>query len=418
MAVREVGTLTASRRLERGSVTLLPDPDPAPIFCPIVSTDDHVLKPLDLFVARVADKYRDAVPYVEFDDDDVPYWIIGDIRLPIMEINGAAGRPLAEVSFAASKFDEFRRGVWDSAARVKDMDHIGAHASICFPSVIFGFAGTLLSKLRDPEAALAAVRAYNTWHLEEWCGAAPDRYIPCQIPWLVDPVVAADEIRRNAARGFKCVSFSENPENLGFASLYSGEWEPFFQACEETGTVINLHVGSSGAITQPSVDSPAEVTMSLFPVNGMSALADWVYTKIPIRYPGLRIVLSEAGVAWVPMMIDKIGRAYRLREASLVWLEDDPDPADVIRRNFRFTSIEDPSVWRSLDLIGEDVVMVESDYPHQDSTWPDTQQIIRSQLSGLDPSVVRKLCYQNACDLYRHSLPPAQMIALSEIGAP
>src|SRR5690606_27277061 len=111
------------------------------------------------------------------------------------------------------------------------------------------------SGLRDQEAGLAALRAYNTWMIDEWCAAAPDRYIPCQLPWLSDATIAAQEIRANAARGFKGVSFPENPEPLGYPSIYSSYWDPFFAACEETETVINLHVGSAGQAQRPSSES-------------------------------------------------------------------------------------------------------------------------------------------------------------------
>ena len=99
----------------------------------------------------------------------------------------------------------------DLTARLADMDLCGIWASLCFPSSIWGFTGSVLSQLRDQAVGLAAVRAYNDWMLEDWCSGAPERFIPCQIPWLSDPELAAGEIRRNAARGFRSVSFSENP---------------------------------------------------------------------------------------------------------------------------------------------------------------------------------------------------------------
>ena len=102
------------------------------------------------------------------------------------------------------------------------------------------------------------VRAWNDWHLEDWAGAYPDRIIPCQIPWLLDPELAADEIRRNAARGFKAVSFPENPEPLGLPSIHTGYWDPLLAACEETDTVVCLHVGSSGATPTTSSDAPGD----------------------------------------------------------------------------------------------------------------------------------------------------------------
>lgn len=120
--------------------------------------------------------------------------------------------------------------------------------------------------------------------------------------------------------------------------------------------------------------------MALFPVSGESALVDWLYARIPMRFPGIRIAFSEAGVSWVPMMRERLERAYRHVDASGSWSRHDPHPNDVIRRNFWLASIEDPSAFRMLDLIGADRVPVETDYPHQDSTWPDTQWLLRSDL--------------------------------------
>jgi predicted TIM-barrel fold metal-dependent hydrolase len=110
--------------------------------------------------------------------------------------------------------------------------------------------------MADPLLGLACLRAYNDWMLDRWCASHPDRFIGCQLPWLRDVEVAAAEIRANAERGFKAVSFSENPEALGLPSLHSGRWDPFFPACAEAGTVVNLHIGSSGNVVRPSSDTP------------------------------------------------------------------------------------------------------------------------------------------------------------------
>src|SRR5207253_935293 len=172
-------------------------------------------------------------------------------RLPILFSNGAAGRVLEEWKGASRcKYDEFRPSVSDGVARLRDMDVAGIWASLCFGSTIWGFAGTRFSKFRDAELGLACLRAYNDWMYEEWCGTDRARFIPSQLPWFRDPQVAADEIRRNAARGVHAVSFSENPEGLGFPSIYDADaWDPFFAACAETDTVVNLHVGSAGRVS-------------------------------------------------------------------------------------------------------------------------------------------------------------------------
>jgi predicted TIM-barrel fold metal-dependent hydrolase len=395
----------------RGTVTLLPDPPAAKVFSPFISADDHLLEPPDLFESRLGTRDLDSAPRVVTYDDGNPYWLIDDALVPITLVNGAAGRPIEEWRNAPQRYEDFRTSVYDSRARLADMDLIAMWASLCFPSMIWGFAGSRFLRMTDQRLGLACLRAYNDWMIEQWCAADPDRFIPCQLPWLADPEVAADEIRRNAARGFRAVSFSENPEGQGLPSVNSLHWDPFFAACEETGTVVNLHVGSSGRITNPAADSANDARVALFPVSGMVAMVDWIFARVPLRFPGLKIVLSEAGFSWVPTILERLARADRQRAASQVWQPGDPSPVEVAQRNFWFTSIEDPSGFRNLDLIGQDRVMVEADFPHQDTSWPDTQAYLESQLHALDDDTVRQVCIGNAAAVYRWPEPPADFPA-------
>lgn len=400
------------------SVSFIKEPEPEPLFCPIISVDDHCLEPANLFEGRMPAKFKDAAPFCKELDDGAPWWHIEGARVPILLVNGAMGRPMNEWAISAARLDEMRQAIWDPRARVHDMELVGVWAQLCFPSLVWGFAGKRFSQMKDQELGLASLRAYNDWMLEEWCAAAPERYIPCQLPWLSDATVAAQMIYENAERGFRSVSFSENPEGLGFPNIYSPTWDPFFRACEETGTVINLHVGSSGKSQVPTKDSAEEVTVALFPVSGLEALMDWVYSGVCLRFPGLKIALSEAGVSWVPMAMERLARAYRQREGGgKGWPDGALTPMELVRQNFYFTSIEDPSAFKQLDLIGEDNVMVETDYPHYDSTWPDSQAMIRGEMQHLAPATVRKVCFENAARVYNHPLPPAEMIARSEVGA-
>jgi predicted TIM-barrel fold metal-dependent hydrolase len=400
-------------------VTFIPEPDREPLFCPIISVDDHALEPSDMFEGRLPARFADRAPRVEIGDMDAPWWVIDGKRIPILLANGTCGREMSEWGSIAASYDEMRRAVWDPSARLHDMDISGVWASLCFGSIVWGFAGTRFSQIADPALGLACLRAYNDWMLEEWCGAAPDRYIPCQLSWLRDAEVAALEVQRNAKRGFRAVSFSENPEGLGFPNIYDRSWDPFFRACEETQTVVNLHVGSSGTTKKPCSSSAEPVSTALFPVSGLEALIDWIYAGIPMRFPNLVIALSEAGASWVPMAIERLGRAYR--QSSVVgkeWPGGIVTPQEIVARNFVFTSIEDPSAFHNLDLIGEDNVMVETDFPHLDSTWPHSQAMIRSELGGIAPDVARKVCYGNAARIYRFSPPPVSLIAGSEVGLP
>jgi predicted TIM-barrel fold metal-dependent hydrolase len=397
----------------------LPDPEPRELWCPLISADDHVLEPADLFVERMPAKMRDVAPRIEYFDyagDEVPYWVIDGERLPMFVADGTVGRPTREWGRAPQRFEEFRAGVCDADARVRDMDLNGTWASLLFPSTTFGFAGSRLTKIRDREVGFAAVRAYNDWMMEEWVGSHPLRFISHQIPWFDDVERSISELQRNAARGCRAVSFAENPAGLGFASIYTGHWDPFLAACQDTDTVINLHVGSSGFTHTPAADAPADTLRVLFPIHAVDALVNWIYAKIPLRFPRLKIVLSEGGVSWVPMALERIERAYRVREGRNWWGEADGNPLDLVRRNFWFSSVEDPSAFHALDIIGEDRVFLEVDYPHADCTWPDTQALVRSELEHLSPDVVRKIAFETAADLYRHPRPPEAMIRASVVG--
>jgi predicted TIM-barrel fold metal-dependent hydrolase len=391
-------------------LSLLPEPEKRAVWCPIISVDDHAFESRDTF-SRVPAKYEESTPKC-IDVDGRPAWLIGDQTFFFTGMDGASGRPMAEWRSLKMRYEDYRQGIWDIHARVSDMDLNGVWASLCFPSIVWGFSGSTLARIPDRDAAYACVQAYNDWMVEDWCGAYPDRFIPCQIPFLADPELAAKEVRRNAARGVHCVTFSENPEGLGFPSIFTDHWEPFLAACAETETTLNLHLGSSGSIHKPSSGTPGLAQLALFPVNGIETVVDWVYSKIPIRYPDIKIVLSEAGVSWVPMVIERLRRSHSRSESEPdTWTSSDPDPVELLHRNFWFTSIEDPSAFRQLDIIGEDHVMVEVDYPHADSSWPDSQELFRSEMDFLSRQTIEKLCYRNAATLFHQPEPPESMKA-------
>ncbi len=389
----------------RSVVTFLPEPHRREHLATIWSVDDHVVEPPDTFVGRFPAKFAEAAPRIIETDDGGEAWLWNGEVLPNVGFNAVAGRPSNEYGFEPTRFDEMRRGAWDIDARVADMDINGVSRSLCFPSFLPGFVGQRLTTWPDdPQLGLAAMRAYNDWHLEAWCGSHPDRFIPNQITWLLDPQVAATEIRSNAARGFRAVTFSEAPEKLGLPSLHTGYWDPFFAACEETETVICLHVGSSGTSPMTAPDAPPETVAVLFFAYGMYAAVDWLYSKVPVRFPKLKICLSEGGIGWVAGLIDRLDHCFKYQLGYLpTWRDVELTPSEVLRRNFWFCAIDDASGYLTRDVIGVDHICVESDYPHADSTWPDTQALLRTQLNAakVSESDAELICWRNAANLFR-----------------
>jgi predicted TIM-barrel fold metal-dependent hydrolase len=219
------------------------------------------------------------------------------------------------------------------------------------------------------------------------------------VAWLLDPEIAAGEIRRNSARGFKAVAFSENPSKLGLPPVADPHWDPFLGACQDTDTVINLHTGSS-----------SEILPGGLAINGFVTALDWLQTaKVPLRFPHIKVVLSEGGIGWLPLLIDQL--VYRRRHEKLPdslfhWVAGAPPPDEVLRRNFWFTSFYDPMTLALRHEIGIDKIMFESDYPHPDSSWPDTQAFLGRQVAGFPQEDVDRLTWRNAAEVYRHPVSP------------
>ena len=220
-------------------------------------------------------------------------------------------------------------------------------------------------------------------------------------------------MRRNAERGFKAVSFPELPAQCGLPSLHTGVWDPFLAACEETDTVICLHTGSAQWAPIPAPDTPFETITTLFPVNALVACADWLWSGIPVRFPKLNITLDEGGLGWVAMLADRadfvLAHSGSGQEGG-AW-KSDLLPSEVLRRNFWFCSIDDPSAFGALDAIGAERILIESDYPHADSTWPDTQEVVARNVAKLSAEDAARITHRNAAELFRHPLPDSGWLA-------
>ncbi len=387
-------------------VHFLPDPPAAERRRLIISVDDHLVEPPGMFEDRMPARFRDRAPTVIDLPEGGQAWRFDGHVLPTIGKNAVAGRPVEEYSEEPVRFEHMRPGAWDVHARVRDMDLDGVYASLCFPSFVAGFGGVRIQTVTsDRELALATMRAWNDWHLEEWVGSHPRRLIPCQLTWLHDASVAADEIRRNAARGFKAVTFPEQPHVAGFPSLHSGYWDPFVAACAETGTVICLHTGSAGALPQVAPDAPRDAMSALFGAGfALTPTVDWLYSQLPVRYPDVRICLSEGGIGWVAGLMDRMDYARKYRAMRNTWSDAASSPAEVLARNFWFCTFDDPSAMRVRDRIGLTHIMYETDYPHADSTWPDSQGHLETLVTGIPEQEAELIAWRNAAALFRHEV--------------
>ena len=369
----------------------------------LVSVDDHVVEPPEMFDGRLPGRYTDLAPRVVGDKKGMFNWVFGSKAAPSLTTVATAGRPPEHRDAEPTSYAEVRPGVYNVHERVKDMSANGVLAAVNFPSFC-RFAGQLFADeaKHDAGLSLAVVRAYNDWHIEAWAGAYPDRLIPLAITPIWDPNLMADEVRRVAAKGCHAVSFSMNPYALGLPSLHDDHWDPFWAACDELGVVICMHVGSGSYMIQTSPDAPFLVRLTCSGVNLYPTAADLLWSKALLKFPNLTFALSEGELGWVPHFLERADNIYKKNVAHL---SDHPFygelPSERFNRRFVTCFIEDDHGVNNLSLMNIDNVTWECDYPHPDSFWPTSPEVAYANFRNVhDDGVIDKVTHLNAMRIF------------------
>lgn len=391
----------------------------------LVSPDDHVITPPHVWESRLPARYRDAGPrvvrargtarlsegWIDFqetdDGDECDVWLYENVRRPTLQMTVSAGLPKGTATARPVTFDEMRKGCYDPAARLADMDIAGIEASVCFPNMFVRFCGQTFLYSTDKDLALLCVQAYNDYIVDEWCAGSDGRLVPLGIVPLWDPTLAAEEVERCAERGFRAVTFSEAPHLLGLPSIFSGHWEPFFAAVEAADMVLCLHIGSGG-FPMIAADAPGAIQNVVPAMNSAHSLVDLLFSGVLHRYPRLRVSLAESQIGWLP---------YILQRADAVWEElggftgvtanvlPEP-PSHYFHRQVWCTFFKDQVGLGMIDLIGVDRVLYETDYPHNDTSWPDCRTVAEDLTLALTVEDAAKVVSGNAKKLFRIDRTP------------
>jgi predicted TIM-barrel fold metal-dependent hydrolase len=383
----------------------------------LISVDDHIVEPPDMFENHLPKKYADEAPRLVHNPDGSDSWQFRDVVIPNVALNSVAGRPKEEYGLEPQGLDEIRPGCWQVDERIKDMNAGGIFASICFPTFP-GFAGRLFAT-DDHDFGLALLRAYNDWHVEEWCGAYPTRFIPMCLPVIWDAEACAAEVRRNADRGVHALTFSENPAVLGYPSFHDDYWTPLWKALVDTGTVMNVHIGSSGKLAVTAPDAPMDVMITLQPMNIVQAAADLLWSAPIKKYPDLKIALSEGGTGWIPYFLERADRTYEMHST---WTHQDFGgklPSEVFREHFLTCFISDHVGVQLRHQIGIDNIAWEADYPHSDSMWPGAPEDLWDVLRDNDvpETDINKMTHENAMRWYSFDPFPHHPREQATVGA-
>ncbi|MBV9285195.1 MAG: amidohydrolase family protein, partial [Acidimicrobiia bacterium] len=271
----------------------------------LISVDDHILEPPNVWVDRVPAKDRERAPHMET-RDGIEGWVYDDKHYPSSGLSAVAGKSREEFSPKPLPYSEMRPGCYDPRARLEDMDRAGILASACFPTIT-RFCGQLFMEASDREFGLVCLKAYNDWLIDEWCATAPGRYIPLVLFPMWDTKLAVEELERCAAKGATSFLFSENPSKLGLPTIHDkdGYWDPVMKVANDLEMVVSMHVGSSSEVPQIAPDSPFMANLTWGAIRTSGAMLSWIFSGMFQKYPKLKIALSEGEIGWIPYFLER-----------------------------------------------------------------------------------------------------------------
>ena len=354
----------------------------------IVSADSHMNTPKDMYDAYMPASLRDQAPKVESSAEG-DFWVFQGVKRPaVIGLGAMAGKKFEEYTAKPIRFDEVRPGSWDSAARVADQDIDGVDAEVIY------YGGMMADSASDPGLRVAMYRAYNDW-LADFGAGAPGRIIGLAAVPVFDVDQAVAEIHRTAGKGLKgAIIPSWAP---GDPQYHDPAWDPMWSAFEETSMPVSMHLGAKPHWVRLDRLSPAYLSISK--ITMAEPLAIMMFGGPLVKHPGLRIVMAEAGIGWLAYYKEWMDNVYR-RHRFWTQLEMPEQPSHYFERQVYGTFQEDKAGVFARHLIGIDNIMWASDYPHSDTTWPESRQYIDEHFADIPDDERHKIVAANAARLY------------------
>lgn len=369
----------------------------------LVSVDDHAVEPPEAFLNHYSAAFKDEAPRI-IDKDGKDAWLWNGAVYPTIGLNAVVGRPRSEYGMEPTRFEQLRPGCFDAKARIDDMNANGICGSLNFATMP-GFAGKIFvaAALNGSRAeALRAVKAWNDWHVLEWCAAGPGRLIPMIMLPLWDMNETLAEISRWSEHNVHAIAFPDNPALIGLPSLHNEYWEPMWKAACDHKMVLNCHIGTGAAAAHSSDESPIDAWITTMPMSISNSAADWLFASFWKRYPDLRMALSEGGIGWVPYLLERADFTY---EHHREWTFSDfgqERPSDVFKRHIITCFIDDQFGLKNLDYMNADMVCFEVDYPHSDTLWPNCPEHLWATLNGQSDHIIDAITHKTVMREYNY----------------
>jgi predicted TIM-barrel fold metal-dependent hydrolase len=376
----------------------------------IIDVDAHISEPHDLWTKRGSGKYKSRLPRVETVDDK-RVWIVDDS----IQLIGATpssvihhdGRKSRGLEFIGWQLEDVHRASWDMKARGDVLDATGLYAQILYPNVA-GFGSQNFMKVKDDGLRLACAQVYNDAMAEIQADSKGRLFPMALMPWW-NIAQCVDEVARAKALGMKGIVMCSDPDTIGLPDLGCPEWLPFWEAVDASGLPVNFHIGASetsfnmfGRAAWPSMGWSRRLALgsaALF-VENSRVISNLIYSGLFDRCQGLKIVSVESGIGWIPFVLESIDYEWE-ETGSGNEQKLSMRPSDYFRRHiYGCFWFEKTAPTKLIDVIGEDNVLFETDFPHPTCLYPDVQAHIAEVSRGWSETRKRKILQDNASALY------------------
>jgi predicted TIM-barrel fold metal-dependent hydrolase len=355
----------------------------------VISADSHVTEPPDTYGPRIDAKYRDDAPRMIQDERGDVFHIPG-MKVPVpMGLVAAAGKRPEDLTTFGVKFEDLHRGGWDPVARLADQDRDGVAAEVIYPTV-----GMAICNHRDIDYKRACMQAYNRW-IAEYTSSSPERLVCVGQTAMRTPEEGIADLREIAALGLRGVMMPGTP---GHEDYDHTDYDPFWEAAIELALPLSFHVlttRDTAPVRGPRLNS----FVSIIRAN-QDVIGTLVFSGVFERNPDLKVVCVEADAGWVPHYMYRMDHAWKRHRHWMPHGTLSKLPSDYFRENVYTTFQDDWVAFQVAHLLNDERLMWANDFPHSDSTWPWSQEMLAEHTEHLTERQKDRILHDNCADLY------------------
>jgi uncharacterized protein len=377
----------------------------------IIDMDTHWSEPMDLWSSRAPASLKNKVPRV-MTKDGMANWVIGEEETVIqmaspLSVIGKDAKKIYGGEFFSSTFDEVHEASWDLTKRVQFMDAFGIHAQILYPNV--GGIGFTYFRSQDKDLKTAVTQIYND-AAAEIQSDTNGRVLPMAVIPFWDIDHAVKEVERAMGMGLHGIVLGGDVHLADMPDLGQAYWNPLWELCESEQIPVNFHIGGSdlAALNMKNASWPtfgAEAYLALgssvMYIENARVIGNLIYSGVPERFPKIQFVSVESGLGWLPFYLASLD--YQLIEtAPSEAVKLSLKPSEYFKRNFHASFwFETETVEASVEALGVDQVMFETDFPHPTCLYPGPLSYLKRSIGGMDAESQRKILQDNAAKLYK-----------------